>query len=114
MAIGGEEVQGHAFDAELEERLGADVADAPELHLAGAHRYHWIDLAIDGEDLVLAQLGVFDQEDSVRQAPKHRKELLRAVDDQAAPHANADLLLRPATGVPGSPPESQASPAGAR
>jgi len=35
VAIGGEDVKRHAFDAELEERRGADVADAPELHLSG-------------------------------------------------------------------------------
>src|SRR6267378_7566666 len=110
MAIGGEDVQGHAFDAELEERLGADVADAPELHLAGADRYQRIDLAIDGQDLVLAQLGVLDQEEAFRQAPEDRKEMMRAVDDQTARHPAQDLFVHDAMSVRVIPEESWALP----
>src|SRR6266852_4812016 len=111
MAIGGEDVQGHAFDAELEERLGADVAYAPELQLAGADRYHRIDLAIDGEDFVLAQLGVLDEEEAFRQAPDYGKKLLRAVDDETARHPAQDLFVHHSMSVRVIPEESGALPA---
>src|SRR5712692_10591326 len=114
MAIGGEDVQGHAFDAELEERLGADVAYAPELHLAGADRYHRIDLAVDGEDFVLARLGVLDEEEAFRQAPEHGKKLLRAVDDETARHPAQDLFVHDSMSVRVIPEESRALPAGGR
>jgi len=111
VAVGGEDVKRHAFDAELEKRRGADVADAPELHLPGADRHQRLDLAVDRDDFVFAQLGVLDEEEAFRQAREHRKKLLRAVDHESARHPAQDLLLDDAVRVRVIPEEPGALPA---
>ena len=39
--------KGHALDTEFDEERGADMPDAPELHLTWPNLHHRVDLAID-------------------------------------------------------------------
>ena len=78
---------------ELDEERGADIGDAPELHLARPDLHDGVQLAIDRDDLAIAaRLGMLDEEEPLRQASHDREERLEAVDDEPARHAAQHLL----------------------
>src|SRR6266851_8388275 len=85
VAVGCHHVKGHAFDAELDEERGADVADAPELHFPGPDLHNRIDLPVDRDDFgPLPDLYVLDEEEPFRQVPQHGKKSIRPVNDESA------------------------------
>src|SRR5262245_4262485 len=99
MAIPRQDVERHALDAEFHEERGADVGDPPELQLARPDLNRGIELAIDRDDLRLADLRMFQEEDSLRQILDDGKEPVETIDNDATRHPSADLLLDEAVGM---------------
>jgi hypothetical protein len=86
------------------------MGDAPELHFAGADGDQRIDLAVDRDELVVADLGVLDQQIAFRQSAQQRIELFESIDHQCARHAAENLIVDVAVRVRVIPVEPRALP----
>jgi hypothetical protein len=93
VTIGGDDVEWHPVDAELDEQRGADMGDAPKLHLSRPDRHDRIDLPIYGDNFSPGMLHMLDEQESLRQVSQDREVLFGAIDDDSAGHA-AEHLFR--------------------
>ena len=94
MPIGCHDVNRYALDTEFIEIRRSDVRDAPELHFAGVHGDHGIDLTINRNNFALVgKFDMLDQKKAFRQSAQKRKKLVHAIDDQSARQTAKDLII---------------------
>ena len=115
VAVSRHRIEPDSVDANLQEQLGADIADPPELRLSGRYRHDRFDLAVDRDDLVsFADLDVLQQEEPFRHVLDDREKPFRAVDDESARHAAEDLPVDDPVGVRVIPEETRPLATGRR
>src|SRR5947207_461872 len=96
IAVTSNQIKGHSVDLHTQEAVGPNVADLPELRLAGPDGNGWRHYAIHRHKfLVVGSAGrmVLEKDDPFLQRPEERIETFTTVNDDSSGHTADDLAV---------------------